>query len=187
MISSPQNSSKAEHRIIHVAQGEQALSTDVSVVMTAILGSCVAACIRDPLAGIGGMNHFLLPEGPNGASDPVKYGVHSMELLINELLRCGAVRSRLEAKIFGGACVLSALSSDCGAKNCDFVIRFLQSERIRCVGGNLGGIRARRIKYWPVSGRASLHLLAPTDCQVFDAEQQSAADRPVSFGAVELF
>ena len=187
MSSSPRHSSAAAQRIIHVAQGEQALSTDSGVVLTAILGSCVAACIRDPLAGIGGMNHFLLPDGPNGTSDPVKYGVHSMELLINELLRCGAVRTRLEAKIFGGASVLSALSSDCGGKNSDFAIRFLEAERIRCIGGNLGGIRARRIKYWPVSGRAWLHLLAPTDRQVFDAEQQSAADRPASSGAVELF
>lgn len=170
-------------RLIHVVQGEYRLSSDPEVVLTTILGSCVAACLRDGVAGVGGMNHFLLPGDANTDADSLNYGVNSMELLINGLLQSGATRDRLEAKLFGGACVVQGLSSDVGAKNSEFALQFLQAERIRCVSHSLGGVQARRIRYWPVSGRAAMHQMAASGPVLFETER---AHKPAA-GAVELF
>lgn len=146
----------AQDRCWHVqlTQGDTHVSSDPQELLTTILGSCVAACIRDPQTGVGGMNHFLLPDG--AAADDrnaVRYGVNAMELLINGLLKRGAARGRLEAKLFGGANVLAGLSN-VGSKNAAFAQRFLADEGIPVVGGNLGGTASRRIQYWPVTGRA---------------------------------
>jgi chemotaxis protein CheD len=142
-------------RRVNIVQGEFHVTADPKVVLTTLLGSCVAACIRDPLAGVGGMNHFLLP-GQDGGPDvreSESYGVHLMELLVNGLLKRGARRDRLEAKLFGGARTLDGLS-DIGAKNARFAERFLQHEGIGYIGGSLGGEGGRRVQFWPVSGRA---------------------------------
>ncbi len=174
-------------RLVHVVQGEYRVAAEPQVVLTTILGSCVAACLRDPIAGVGGMNHFLLPGDRTGGAEGLKYGVNAMELLINALLQRGAMRGRLEAKLFGGACVVQGLSSDVGAQNAEFALRFLAAERIPCVGQDMGGNQARRIRYWPVLGRASLHWLAPTESQVRDAERAAAKPAHKSGGDVELF
>jgi chemotaxis protein CheD len=140
---------------ISVVQGDYGVSRDPSVVLASILGSCVAACVRDPVTGIGGMNHFLLPGEQSG--DPLnsaqRYGVHLMELLVNALLREGASRSRLEAKLFGGASVLAS-HFDVGARNGEFALRFLREEGIKVTSLSLGGTRGRKVEFWPVSGRA---------------------------------
>ena len=95
---------EAAAKRVHIIQGEYKVVSDPDVVLTTILGSCVAACLRDPVSGVGGMNHFLLPgTGSVTGGDATRYGVHLMELLINGLLKQGARRDRLEAKIFGGA------------------------------------------------------------------------------------
>ena len=108
----------------NIVQGEYKVSDDPDVVLTTLLGSCVAACIRDPVKGIGGMNHFLLPGGDVGSSrDSERIGVHLMELLLNGLMRQGAQRERLEAKLFGGARMMQGLS-DIGAKNAAFAKTF---------------------------------------------------------------
>ena len=177
----------ASARMVHVVQGEYAIVAEPDVVLTTILGSCVAACITDPMARVGGMNHFLLPGSKEAGSDSLKYGVHSMELLINGLLQRGAMRSRLQAKLFGGAHVVVGLS-DVGQQNCEFAERFLTAENIACMGKSLGGDRARRIRYWPMTGRASMQLLAPTERQVFEAERRRGAPTPPpAAGDVELF
>ncbi len=146
----------AERRI-HIIQGEYEVSDDPNVILTTLLGSCVAACMRDPVAAVGGMNHFLLPgqETLEAAGRPSgeSYGVHLMELLVNGLLRRGARRDRLEGKLFGGARTMDGLA-DIGACNASFAEKFLQYEGIRLVGGGLRGDQGRRIQYWPVSGRA---------------------------------
>ena len=138
-----------------VIQGEWVVSRDSHLVLTTILGSCVAACIRDPAARIGGMNHFLLPESNEGSRtvDAERYGVHLMELLVNGLLKQGARRDRLEAKIFGGCSFMTGRYA-VGARNIAFAEKFLKAEGIANVGGNTGGTQGRRIEYWPVSGRA---------------------------------
>ncbi len=144
-----------EEKKIHLVQGEYKVSDDPRVVFSTILGSCVGACIRDPVRGVGGMNHFLLPGPEVGADarDVERIGVHLMELLVNGLMRQGANRDRLEAKLFGGARMMQGLS-DIGKKNTEFAQRFLKYEGIRMVGGDTGGDRGRRLQFWPVSGRA---------------------------------
>ena len=173
-----------EPRKIHVIQGEFHVSDDAGAVMTTILGSCVAACIRDPVAGIGGMNHFLLP-GEDGG-EGLRYGVQSMELLLNALLRRGARRDRLEVKLFGGARLIDGLT-DVGSQNAAFAERFVRDEGLQAAGGSLRGQQARRIQYWPVSGRARQILLAPNESRVFAIERRHVAAPPADTGALELF
>lgn len=147
-------------RRLNVVQGEYLVSNDPEVFLTTVLGSCVAVCMRDPDRGVGGMNHFLLPDGYTVPGDHVRrYGVHAMELLINALLHQGARRDRLEAKLFGGARMFDGLS-DVGGANSTFAERFLKDEGIAVAGSSLGGIGARRLKYWPVSGRAQQKIVA---------------------------
>jgi chemotaxis protein CheD len=139
----------------HVMEGQFHVTDDPDLVLATVLGSCVAACLRDPVARIGGMNHFLLPgDGDRVQSgDAERYGVHLMELLVNGLMSRGAHRGRLEAKLFGGAKTIFK-SSDVGAMNSRFAEHFLKNEGIAIVGRSLGGKSGRRIEYWPVSGRA---------------------------------
>lgn len=162
---------------VNLVQGEHVVSGDVNVMLTTILGSCVAACMRDPLAGVGGMNHFLLPGALNGAERGIERGVHAMELLINALLKVGARRDRLEAKLFGGGRMMKTLS-DIGAQNAAFASDFLRQERIVNLGGSLGGDRARRIRFWPVSGKAQQMLVGQDENAVFAREMKVAATPP---------
>jgi len=174
-----------EPRKAHVIQGEFLVADDADLVMTTILGSCVAACMRDPVAGVGGMNHFLLP-GVSG-SEGLRYGVQSMELLMNALLRRGARRERLEVKLFGGARLITGLT-DVGSQNATFAEQFVRDEGLAHAGGSLRGDRARRIQYWPVSGRARQVFLAAAEAKVFAAERRRpAALPPEDSGALELF
>jgi chemotaxis protein CheD len=172
-------------RLIHVIQGDYAVARDDSAVLTAILGSCVAACLRDPVAGVGGMNHFLLPEAKASSSEQVLYGAQSMELLINALLKAGARKERLEAKIFGGARMIAGLS-DIGQSNGAFARRFLRDEGIPCLAESLGGDKARRIRFWPASGRAKQMLLgAGQDAAL--SPPPPPPRRPPAGNDVELF
>ena len=131
-------------------------ATDRDVAIVTVLGSCVAACLRDRESGIGGMNHFMLPhgqdEGPASAS--ARYGVNAMELLINELIRMGARRSRLEAKVFGGGNMLEGCTAlNIGQANARFVADFLKAESIPVVGSDLEGNGSRKVYFFPASGR----------------------------------
>lgn len=167
-------------RVITLLQGEHAVTGDEAAVLVTVLGSCVAACLRDPVAGLGGMNHFLLPGGGTDARGAVKYGLHAMELLINALIRAGASRGRLEAKLFGGAQMLRGLP-DIGRANAAFAEDFLRRERLRYLGGSLGGTQGRRIRFRPVSGRAQQWLIAATE------EPAPLAVAPPPRGEIELF
>ncbi|WGM38327.1 chemotaxis protein CheD [Caulobacter sp. NIBR1757] len=166
----------------HIVQGDQLVTADKRVVVSTILGSCVAACLRDPVAGVGGMNHFLLPGGAGQTGR--QYGVYAMELLINDLLRQGAQRGRMQGRLFGGARMLQGLT-DIGSQNGAFAIQFLQDEGIAHVGGSLGGEQARRVQFWPVEGRTRQQLLAG-DKSAFGAERRPRP-APVSDGDLELF
>lgn len=152
---------EAPSRRVNIIQGEFKVVSDPDVVLTTILGSCVAACMRDPVAGVGGMNHFLLPGSASamaGGGDATRYGVHLMELLINDLLKRGARRDRLEAKIFGGAKTIATFSN-VGEQNAQFAMQFLRDEAIPVVGSSTGGEYGRKLEYWPVSGRARQYPL----------------------------
>jgi chemotaxis protein CheD len=192
MIADAHLSGSANAKRLHVVQGEYAVSDDPDVMMGTILGSCVAACVCDPVAGVGGMNHFLLPGDQEGAArggghQALRYGVQSMELLLNALYRMGARRERLEVKLFGGARVIDGLS-DVGQQNAAFAERFLKAEGIALRGGSLRGEQARRVQFWPVSGRVRQMALIDPGRQVFEAERAKpvpavAADD----GDLELF
>lgn len=169
---------------VHVVQGEYHVTDNPAVVLTTILGSCVTACIRDPIAQVGGMNHFLLPEGDAGSGSGLQYGVHAMELLVNGILARGGRRDRLEAKLFGGARLALNLP-DIGGRNAEFANDFLRREGITFVGGSLGGTAARRIQFWPCSGRARQSTLVQAGASVDIAPVPPP--RPVDDGAVELF
>ena len=138
---------------VQLTLGDTYVTSEENEVLTTILGSCIATCIRDPAAGIGGMNHFLLPNGEGRDREAQCYGVNAMELLINDILKRGGDRRGLEAKLFGGANVVAALS-DVGSRNTEFARQFLKDEGIAVVGGDVGGKMARRIQYSPASGRA---------------------------------
>jgi len=145
---------------IHVIQGDFAVSDKAGDVLTTILGSCVATCLYDPIAKVGGMNHFLLPGENTGLScSNESYGLNAMELLINSLLKMGGKRNRFEAKLFGGARIVQGLS-DVGMKNGNFATEFLAFEGIPCVSKSLGGLMARRVRFWPASGRVQMKNVA---------------------------
>lgn len=169
-------------RRVNIIQGEWKVLSDPNAVLTTILGSCVAACLPDPLAGIGGMNHFLLPgTGNNNARYANRFGVHLMELLINGLLKQGARRDRIEAKIFSAANTIASFSS-VGEQNADFAKQFLKDERIPIVGISTGGDHGRKLEFWQVSGRARQYPLNGVESQKTVALEQRPAPsaRPVA-------
>ncbi len=151
----------ATGRRTYIAQGEFAISASEEAVISTILGSCVATCLWDPRANLGGMNHFLLPEGPSSRSDVSSFGVNAMELLINALIREGADRSRLRAKVFGGAEMYRGLTR-AGSENGSFVMSYLKREGIACDAQSLGGTRARRVEFCPATGFARQKLVEDT-------------------------
>ena len=168
------------HPRINIVQGEFHVSADRALSITTLLGSCVAACIHDPVAEVGGMNHFLLPGDEANAPLLARHGVHLMELLINGLLKKGAARHRLEAKLFGGARTMQGLG-DIGATNARFAQDFLKREGIAIRGGSLGGETGRRIQFWPASGRALQKLVRAV-------EQRPLPDAALpGAGELELF
>ncbi len=181
----PLDPAAENERRVNIVQGEQRVSGDRSVVLTTLLGSCVSACMRDPIAGVGGLNHFLLPGDRPGAGASMSHGVHAMELLVNALLCQGARRERLEAKLFGGANLMRSLT-DVGAMNAAFAEDFLRREGIKHTGGSLRGARGRRIQFWPVSGRARQVWMQSEEVLPLVVERRSPRQAVVS-GALELF
>lgn len=137
---------------INITQGEFAVSATQGGTITTILGSCVATCIWDPVRGAGGMNHILVARSHTALGVNDYAGVNAMELLINGLVRLGAVRSRLNAKVFGGANMINGLS-DIGHANGSFVVEYLEREGIPLLGKSLGGNSARQIRFHVGEGR----------------------------------
>lgn len=154
---------------VQLTLGDTYVTSNPDEVLTTILGSCIAACIRDPVSGVGGMNHFLLPDGNSGDREARCYGVNAMELLINDILKHGGDRRRLEAKIFGGANVVSALT-DVGSRNYAFARQFLNDEGIPIVGGDVGGELARRIQFMPATGRARQAVVKGAEPRLVEEE-----------------
>ncbi len=163
--------------------------------LATILGSCVAACIRDPVTKLGGMNHFMLPQGHSSGwgNDPqsTRYGNFAMEKLINELIKGGCSRDRMEIKVFGGGNVIDSISNrPVGTQNAEFVLHFLEAEGLRCAVQDLGGQYPRRIHYSPATGRVVRRLLGTGDSHVITREETEYAARLLAkkpAGDVELF
>ncbi|WP_454727256.1 MULTISPECIES: chemoreceptor glutamine deamidase CheD [Cupriavidus] len=173
--------------------------TREDVVLTTVLGSCVAACIRDEAAGVGGMNHFMLPDddGAGAGTDrllsaSMRYGSYALEVLINELLKMGARRERLEAKVFGGGAVLANMTTlNIGDRNAEFVLKYLKTEEIRVAAQDLRGPHARRVSYFPLTGLALVRRLTRQDDQVVVERNERALARAIATapatGGAELF
>ncbi|MGB4468128.1 MAG: chemoreceptor glutamine deamidase CheD [Azovibrio sp.] len=163
------------------------------MVLVTVLGSCVAACIRDTVSGVGGMNHFMLPEsgGRDLVASSARYGTYAMEVLINHLLKLGARRNRLEAKVFGGGAVMQSLSgSNVGARNAEFVLNFLTLEKIPVVAKDLLDSYPRKVYYFPNSGRVLVKKLHRVHNDTLFSREQAYQSRLASAkveGDVELF
>jgi chemotaxis protein CheD len=152
--------------LVKVYPGEFFVTSNTDDVLVTVLGSCVAACIRDPKTGFGGMNHFMLAEGDGGAWGEeimsARYGNFAMERLINELIKNGCPRERMEIKVFGGGNVIESRQA-IGTKNAEFVLRYLTNEGLRVAAQDLGGDFPRRIEFSPASGRVVRRILGRTD------------------------
>jgi len=132
-------------------------ATARDMLLVTVLGSCVCACIRDRVSGIGGMNHFMLPDSGQDQNNPLgesaRYGAYAMEVLINQLLKMGAKRGNFEAKVFGGGAVLRGFTvANIGERNAEFVLKFLKTEKIPVVAQDLLDIYPRKVYYFPHTG-----------------------------------
>ena len=173
---------------VKILPGEYFVFNEDLLIMTT-LGSCIAACLWDRNAKVGGMNHFMLPEG-NG--DSGRYGSYAMELLINEMMKHGAQRMTMEAKVFGGGQVISGMSTmNVGERNTRFVIEYLKTERIPILSKDVLDVYPRKVCFLPASGKAMVKRLAPAHAEALVAQDRAAAQRAVPAatggGSVDLF
>ncbi|MFD2368300.1 chemoreceptor glutamine deamidase CheD [Pseudoduganella sp. GCM10020061] len=168
--------------------------TGQDMLIVTVLGSCVAACIRDRVTGLGGMNHFMLPDGGDPASPvsaSMRYGTFAMEVLINELLKAGARRENLEAKVFGGGAVLRGFTAmNVGERNAAFVMNYLKTEQIRVVAEDLNDIYPRKVYFFPRTGKVLVKKLMQTQNDTVAKRELDYASRlkvePVA-GEIDLF
>lgn len=182
-----------ERQATKILPGEYYVTSQGTMIVT-VLGSCISACVRDPQAGIGGMNHFLLPgdtSGGNLLNESARYGAYAMELLINHLLKLGANRSRLEAKVFGGGNVLRGLTvHNVGQRNGEFVLDYLSNESIPVVASDIGGEFPRKVYFFPDSGRVSVKKLRSMHNSTIidrESEYRMRVRKAKKSGDVDLF
>jgi chemotaxis protein CheD len=186
-----------QSRAARILPGEYHVTRDDLAIVT-VLGSCVAACLRDPDSAIGGMNHFLLPDvahGQDAEGASARYGTYAMEVLINRLIQLGARRDRLQAKVFGGAHVLPGMHRlNVGQRNARFVLDFLRTERIAVLASDLEDDCARKVAYFPRTGIARVKRLVDVDAgrgagALARREQRYRAEVAIAplAGEVELF
>ena len=170
-------------------------ATGKDMLLVTVLGSCVAACIRDSQNGIGGMNHFMLPDGGTDENNPTstsaRYGSYAMEILINQITKMGARRANLEAKVFGGGNVLAGLTvANVGERNAEFVLKFLATEKIRIAARDLIDIYPRKVYYFPKTGKVMVKKLRTVHTTtIFEREKDygSRLKKTCGGGEVELF
>ncbi len=167
-------------------------AADQPTVVKTVLGSCVAVCLWDPATGVGGMNHFMLPNGDGGAgvAGPTRFGVHAMDCLIGAIMKLGGDRRRLVAKCFGGGHVLDmgGGTASVAQLNIDFIRAFLQDERLAVQSQDLGGLHARHVRFHTDSGRAFVKRISGprATTRLLDREQRATEQAP-QFGDVTLF
>ncbi|MGN1055231.1 MAG: chemoreceptor glutamine deamidase CheD [Comamonas sp.] len=180
-----------QYNAVKVLPGEYFVTGENMVICT-VLGSCIAACLWDRSLNIGGMNHFMLPEG-SSADASGRYGSYAMELLINEMIKLGARRETMQAKIFGGGQVMANFTTmNVGERNTEFVTQYLQTERIPIVSEDVLDIYPRKVVYFPVTGKAMVKRLAHAHPEVL-VEQERATGSAAQLaktnagGSVDLF
>lgn len=179
-----------QYNAVKVLPGEYFVSNEQLVIMT-VLGSCIAACLWDSRVGIGGMNHFMLPEtDANDASG--RYGSYAMELLINEMMKAGARRENLQAKIFGGGQVMAGFTTmNVGERNTAFVKDYLRTERIPILSEDVLDIHPRKVCFFPVMGKAMVKRLAHAHPESLLSQERRGDAATVAHttagGSVDLF
>ncbi len=167
--------------------------TEKNMLLVTVLGSCVAACVRDADSGIGGMNHFMLPDdgGRDVIANSARYGTYAMEVLINHLLKMGVRRNRMEAKVFGGGAVMASLaSSNVGTRNAEFVLNYLKLEKIPIVAKDLLDSYPRKVYYFPETGKVLVKKLHRVHNETLFSRESAYRDRLSGTqmgGEVELF
>lgn len=169
--------------------------TNKDMLIVTVLGSCVSACIRDRVTGVGGMNHFMLPDTGGDADNPVsasmRYGTYAMEVLINELLKAGAKRENMEAKVFGGGNVLRGFTAiNVGERNAKFVLDYLKAERMRVIAEDLNDIYPRKVYFFPKTGKVLVKKLKVEHNDTLRKREQDYASRLKTTsvgGEVDLF
>lgn len=176
--------------IVQILPGEFYVTGGKEIIAT-VLGSCVSTCIRDRNTGLGGMNHFMLPEDPNKDSrgDALRYGCFALERLINELLKRGARRDALEIKVFGGGQVIAAMS-DIGRSNVEFVRQYLHDEGLQSDVEDVGGHWARRVRYYPCTGKVLVKHLPMREAAKIGSREENFREKlrhERVAGDVELF
>jgi chemotaxis protein CheD len=179
-----------QYDAVKVLPGEYFVSREDLVIMT-VLGSCISACIWDSSVRVGGMNHFMLPDG-DGVEGGGRYGSYAMELLINELQKLGARRETMQAKVFGGAQVMAGFTSmNVGERNTAFVLDYLSTERIPVVSQDVLDIHPRKVCFFPVVGKALVKRLAHSHPETLAVEERrgdaQVVARSTSGGSVDLF
>lgn len=182
---------------VKLLPGQYFVTTHNKMLVT-VLGSCVAACLFDPVAGVGGMNHFMLPNVNKTASEleqsqgvAAKYGIHAMELLINDLVKAGASKSRIKAKVFGGGKVVpSFVQNDIGKLNAEFVSHFLDTELIPILASDLCDNYARKIYFFPRDGKVLMKRINElNNTTIIERESQHRWElsKQAPSGSVDLF
>jgi len=170
-------------------------ATARDMLLVTVLGSCVCACIRDKVSGIGGMNHFMLPDSGQDQNNPsgesARYGTYAMEILINQLLKMGAKRSNFEVKVFGGGAVLRGFTvANVGERNAEFVLKFLKTEKIPVAAQDLLDIYPRKVYYFPQTGLVRVKKLKQVHNDTIvnrETEYKSRLRYSKMEGDVELF
>ncbi|MBI4754328.1 MAG: chemoreceptor glutamine deamidase CheD [Betaproteobacteria bacterium] len=181
-----------EREAVKLLPGEY-YATTRDLVLVTVLGSCVAACLRDRERGIGGMNHFMLPDGGSrdSATGSARYGVYAMEILVNHLLKMGASRTHLEAKVFGGGQVMSGVTATpVGDRNAAFVLDYLATEGIAVAAQDLLDVYPRKVYFFPSTGRVMVKKLVRVHNDTVSRREQEYRSRlrdADGGGAVELF
>jgi chemotaxis protein CheD len=179
-----------QYDAVKVLPGEYFVSTEDLVIMT-VLGSCISACIWDGRIRAGGMNHFMLPDG-DSVDGFGRYGSYAMELLINELLKKGARRESMQAKVFGGAAVMAGFTTmNVGERNTKFVLDYLATERIPVVSQDVLDIHPRKVCFFPVTGKVLVKRLAHSHPETLAVEERkgnaATVAKATSGGSVDLF
>ncbi|WP_066706850.1 chemoreceptor glutamine deamidase CheD [Curvibacter delicatus] len=179
-----------QYDAVKVLPGEYFVSSEDLVIMT-VLGSCIAACIWDNKMRIGGMNHFMLPDG-DGADGSGRYGSYAMELLINEMIKLGARRETMQAKVFGGGAVMAGFTTmNVGERNTKFVLDYLATERIPVVSQDVLDIHPRKVCFFPVTGKVLVKRLAHSHPESLVVEERrgnaALVAKSTAGGSVDLF
>lgn len=181
---------KWERYTVKVLPGEFCISKE-DVVLSTVLGSCISVCIFDPLVKMGGMNHFMLPAN-NAQEDierPLRYGLFAMEQLMNAMMKNGCKRESMQIKVTGGGAMISGLIS-IGSQNIEFIKKYIEEESLQLISTDLGGDQARRVAYFPKTGRMLVKKLSHLDDQRLITQEstyRTNVDKSLDDTEIELF